>query len=89
MRLNEFYNPEFDEFQKQHQDDTRKSKMTLETLGKLRKVREVQRAEELEHAKFQKVMYATPVDNNNAFQINTLEKQLKNIKNTQKTPFYT
>ena len=46
MRLNEFYNPEFDEFQKKHQDDTRKPKMTLETLGKLRKSRELQRAEE-------------------------------------------
>lgn len=67
MRLNEFYNPEFDEFQKRHQDDTRKSKMTLETLAKLRKVREVQRAEELEHAKFQKVMYSTPVENNTTF----------------------
>ena len=67
MRLNEFYNPEFDEFQKQHQDDTRKPKMTLETLGKLRKSRELQRAEELEHAKFQKVMYAPPAQESGSF----------------------
>jgi hypothetical protein len=67
MRLYEFYNPEFDEYQKRNQDDTRKSKMTLETLGRLRKVRELQRAEELEHAKFQKVMYSTPNENNSTF----------------------
>ena len=35
-------------------------KMTLETLSKLRKAREIKRAEEIEHGKFQKVMYASP-----------------------------
>jgi len=60
MKLVEFYNPEFDEFQKRNATDTRTPKMTLETLSKLRKAREIKKAEELEHAKFQKVMYAAP-----------------------------
>ena len=54
------YNPEFDEFQRRNKEDSRKPKMTLETLSKLRKAREIKRAEEIEHGKFQKVMYATP-----------------------------
>jgi|TARA_R110000851_G_scaffold160252_1_gene303489 hypothetical protein len=62
MRLNEFYNPEFDALQKRSKDDTRKSKLTLEMLNKLRKVREIKKAEELEHDKFVKVMYAAPTD---------------------------
>jgi hypothetical protein len=62
MRLDEFYNPEFDDFQKRSQDDTRKSKLTLEMLNKLRKVREIKKAEELEHDKFVKTMYAAPTD---------------------------
>ena len=52
MRLNEFYNPEADEFIKRHKDDTRKSKFTLEALNKLRKVREIKKAEQVEHEKF-------------------------------------
>ena len=60
MRLIEFYNPEFDEFQRRNKEDSRKPKMTLETLSKLRKAREIKRAEEIEHGKFQKVMYANP-----------------------------
>ena len=47
MRLNEFYNPEFDALQKRSKGDTRKSKLTLEMLNKLRKVREIKKAEEL------------------------------------------
>lgn len=66
MRLIEFYNPEFDEFQKRNAEDTRTPKMTLETLSKLRKAREIKRAEELEHAKFQKVMYANPMQGGGA-----------------------
>jgi hypothetical protein len=62
MRLNEFYNPEFDAFQRRQQDDTRKSKLTLETLNKLRKVRAIKQAEEIEHNKFVKTMYATPTE---------------------------
>ena len=63
MRLNEFYNPEFDEFQKKHEEDTRKSKLTLEQLGKLRKVREIKQDEKVKHDEFVKVMYKSPDPN--------------------------
>ncbi len=61
MRLNEFYSPENDSWQRQNKGDTRKPKLTLEQLNKLRKVREIKRAEEIEHNKFVRVMYAAPV----------------------------
>ncbi len=60
MRLNEFYNPADDAWQRRAKDDTRKPKLTLEQLNKLRKVREIKKAEEIEHNKFVRVMYATP-----------------------------
>lgn len=60
MRLIEFYNPEFDEFQKADSEKRRKPKMTLEQLNKLRKVRSIKRAEDIEHKKFVAVMYQTP-----------------------------
>ena len=60
MRLDEFYNPENDEFASRQMDDTRKPMVTLEQLNKLRKVREIKRAEEIEHNKFVRVMYAVP-----------------------------
>ncbi len=60
MRLNEFYNPENDMWQRRSMNDTRKPKLTLEQLNKLRKVREIKKAEEIEHNKFVRVMYATP-----------------------------
>ena len=56
MRLNEFYNPELDNFIKRSKDDTRKVKFTLSEINKLRKVREIKKAEELEHKKFVKMM---------------------------------
>ena len=56
MRLNEFYNPEFDEFQKADSDKRRKPKLTLEQINKLRKVRAIKRAEDIEHKKFVSVM---------------------------------
>jgi len=59
MRLNEFYNPEFDEFVERQTGDTRKAKLTLEQINKLRKYREVKKAEDIEHKKFVKVMYNT------------------------------
>lgn len=59
MRLDEFYNPEFDEFVKRQRDDTRKPKLTLEQINKLRKYRELKKAEDIEHNKFVKVMYST------------------------------
>jgi len=52
MRLNEFYNPENDSWQKREIGDTRKPKLTLEQLNKLRKVREIKKAEQIEHDKF-------------------------------------
>tara|TARA_B100001105_G_C22382634_1_gene440386 strand:+ start:1255 stop:1458 length:204 start_codon:yes stop_codon:yes gene_type:complete len=62
MRLNEFYNPELDDYIRTAQDDTRKVKFTLSEINKLRKVREIKKAEDLEHKKFVKMMYATPSD---------------------------
>lgn len=59
MRLNEFYDPQFDEFVKRQKDDTRKPKLTLEQINKLRKYRELKKAEDIEHSKFVKVMYNT------------------------------
>lgn len=60
MRLNEFYNPENDRFQQRKQEDTRKSKLTLEELNKLRKYRDIKQAEEIEHEKFARTMYSAP-----------------------------
>ena len=62
MRLDEFYNPEFDEFQKADAEKRRKPKLTLEQINKLRKVRTIKRAEDLEHKKFVNVMYNAPTD---------------------------
>ncbi len=62
MRLVEFYNPEFDEFQKADAEKRRKPKLTLEQINKLRKVRAIKRAEEIEHKKFVNVMYKAPTD---------------------------
>ena len=64
MRLNEFYNPEDDNFTKRRPDDTRKAKLTLEELQKLRKVRDMKKGEDVEHDKFVRVMYAQPTDPN-------------------------
>lgn len=60
MRLNEFYDPERDEWAKRDKDDTRKSKLTLRELNKLRKYRDIKKAEEQEHDKFVRAMYAQP-----------------------------
>jgi hypothetical protein len=60
MRLNEFYNPEKDQYQKREPEDTRKSKLTLEELNKLRKIRDIRKAEDIEHRKFVRTMYAQP-----------------------------
>jgi len=60
MRLNEFYNPENDAWQRKEIGDTRKPKLTLEQLNKLRKVREIKKAEQIEHDKFVRMMYAQP-----------------------------
>lgn len=60
MRLDEFYNPEEDQWQHRSPDDTRKSVLTLEQLNKLRKYREIKKAEQLEQDKFARVMYGQP-----------------------------
>lgn len=62
MRLDEFYNPEFDEFQRKQQDDTRKVTLTLEQLNRMRKIKQIKKAEEIEHSKFVKSMYRNPTD---------------------------
>ena len=62
MRLVEFYNPEFDEFQKADSEKRRKPKLTLEKISQLRKVRTIKRAEDIEHKKFVSVMYQAPTD---------------------------
>ena len=58
MRLDEFYSPEKDRSAKRDFDDTRKAKLTLETLNKLRKYRELKKRENLEQAEFASIMYA-------------------------------
>jgi hypothetical protein len=60
MRLNEFYSPEGDGWQRRDEGDTRKPKLTLEQLNKLRKVREIKKAEQIEHDKFVRTMYSQP-----------------------------
>lgn len=60
MRLNEFYNPENDQYTKREIDDTRKSKLTLEQLNKLRKYRDIKKDEKEKHDKFVKTMYSAP-----------------------------
>ncbi|MDA8847092.1 hypothetical protein N9J02_00500 [bacterium] len=62
MRLVEFYNPEFDDFQKADSEKRRKPKLTLEKISQLRKVRTIKRAEDIEHKKFVSVMYQAPTD---------------------------
>jgi len=61
MRLNEFYTPEKDKSVQRSSDDVRKSKLTLEELNKLRKYRDIKKAEKVDHDKFVRTMYATPV----------------------------
>ena len=58
MRLDEFYNPEKDRSAKKHIDDTRKTKLTLETLIKLRKYREIKKSENIEQREFASLIYA-------------------------------
>lgn len=64
MRLNEFYNPNEDNFVKRDQEDARKNKLTLKELNKLRKVRDIKKAEEKEKAEFVRTMYSQPVSDN-------------------------
>lgn len=59
MRLNEFYNPEDDQFISRSTDDTRKPMLSLAQLNKLRKVREIKKAEDIEHEKFVRLMYSS------------------------------
>jgi len=66
MRLDEFYEPENDRAGRIMANDTRKTRFTLKQLNKLRKVREIAKAEAIEHAKFVKVMYAAPSEDDTA-----------------------
>lgn len=63
MRLDEFYDPSKDEWQKRSVNDTRKSKLTLRELNKLRKLCDIKTAEQKEREKFARVMYAPPPQN--------------------------
>ena len=60
MRLNEFYNPDNDNFVKIDKDDVRKKRLTLTELNKLRKIRDIKQAEQLEHNSFVRTMYSQP-----------------------------
>jgi hypothetical protein len=66
MRLDEFYSPEQDRSVKYHQDDTRKSRLTLEILNRLRKLRDIERAEEATYAEFAKKIYGVPAEGDDA-----------------------
>ena len=67
MRLDEFYNPEKDRSAKKHIDDTRKTKLTLETLSKLRKYREIKKSENIEQGEFASMMYSKPTEAQSEF----------------------
>jgi|TARA_B110000977_G_scaffold140123_1_gene177872 hypothetical protein len=58
MKLTEFYNPEADRSVQRDFDDTRKTKLTLDSLNKLRKYRELKKKENIEQAEFASIMYA-------------------------------
>ena len=55
--LNEYYDPELDEFNKAEMSDTRRPRLTLRHLNKLRKVRELRRLEKSAHDIFVQKMY--------------------------------
>jgi hypothetical protein len=57
MRLNEFYNPETDNFVRGEVVDLRKTQFTLEHLNKLRKIREIKEQEQKEYETFMSTMY--------------------------------
>ncbi len=57
--LNEYYEPEEDEYNKFSLDDTRRPRLTLRHLNKLRKVRELRRMEQAAHSDFVKDMYGS------------------------------
>ena len=67
MRLDEFYNPEKDRSAKKHIDDTRKTKLTLETLSKLRKYRETKKSENIEQRESASMMYSKPTEAQSEF----------------------
>jgi len=60
MRLDEFYNPEEDNYTRRKEDDTRKPVLTLRSINKLRKYRNVKKAEEKQQSDLASVMYAVP-----------------------------
>jgi len=55
--LNEYYDPELDEYSKAELGDTRRPRLTLRHLNKLRKVRELRKLEQATHKDFVKAMY--------------------------------
>ncbi len=57
--LNEYYDPELDDYSKAELDDTRRPRLTLRHLNKLRKVRELRKMEKATHSEFVKQMYGS------------------------------
>ena len=68
MNLNEFvkaedatmYDPNADEINKAHRDDTRKKPLTLRVINHLKKMRALKKLETLKRQDILKVMYAQP-----------------------------
>ena len=60
--LNEYYEPELDDYSKASLDDTRRPRLTLRHLNKLRKVRELRKLEKESHDEFVQQMYGSSGD---------------------------
>ncbi len=55
-----YYDPEKDEFNKRHLDDTRKPVLTLSALNRLKRMRALRKLEKLKRQDLLGVMYAAP-----------------------------
>ena len=60
--LNEYYDPELDQYNKAEMSDTRRTRLTLRHLNKLRKVRELRRLEKSAHDTFVQQMYGASAE---------------------------
>lgn len=68
MKLDEFvkaedatmYNPNDDEINQRHRDDTRKDKLTLKIINHLKKMRALKKLDALKRQDILKVMYGQP-----------------------------
>lgn len=57
MRLDEFYNPEDDQYDRRKKDDVRKPVLTLEKLNKLRRYRALKNLENIQYQELVSIMY--------------------------------